>query len=57
MFNARSLRNKFSDLKALAATDDFHIIGITETWLNTNQGDFFCRSTTYLAMSYLTEKE
>ncbi len=31
MFNARSLRNKFPDLEALVATDEFHIIGVTET--------------------------
>ncbi len=39
MFNAHSLRNKFPDLEALVATHEFHIIGVTETWLNTNQKD------------------
>ena len=40
MINARSLRNKFSDLEALAAVDDYDIIGITETWLNTDRRDY-----------------
>ena len=40
MINARSLRNKFSDLEALVALEDYDIIGITETWLNTDQRDY-----------------
>ena len=40
MFNARSLRNMFSDLEALAASDDFHIIGVSESWINTENIDF-----------------
>ena len=38
--NARSLRNKFSDLEELVATENYHIIGVTESWLNTEQRDF-----------------
>ncbi len=38
--NARSIRNKFLDLKELAATDKFDIIAITESWLNTKDRDF-----------------
>ncbi len=41
MFNVR-IRNKFPDLEALVATDEFQIISVTESWLNTNQRDFFC---------------
>ena len=40
MFNARSLRNKFSDLEVLAASEDYEIIGVTESWLNTQNRDF-----------------
>ncbi len=32
--NARSLRNKFEDLQILAATDDYDIVGVTESWSN-----------------------
>ena len=38
--NARSLRNKFEDLQVLAATDNYDIIGVTESWLNTENRDF-----------------
>ena len=31
---------EFSDLEALAASDDFHIIGISESWINTENRDF-----------------
>ena len=40
MINARSLRNKFSDLEALAALENYDIIGITETWLSTDRRDY-----------------
>ena len=30
MFNARSFSNKFSDLEALATSEKFHIIGVSE---------------------------
>ena len=40
MINARSIRNKFSDLEALAALEDYDIIGVTETWLNTDRRDY-----------------
>ena len=39
-FNARSLRNKFEDLEALAAMDQYDIIGVTESWLDTSNRDF-----------------
>ena len=35
MINARSIRNKFHDMEALAASEDLHIVGITVTWLDT----------------------
>ena len=38
--NARSLRNKFEDLQVLASTHDYDIIGVTESWLNTENRDF-----------------
>ena len=38
--NARSLRNKFEDLESLAAMDQYDIIGVTESWLDTSNRDF-----------------
>ena len=38
--NARSLRNKFTDLEEIAYSDNYDIIGITETWLNTDVRDY-----------------
>ena len=40
MFNARSIRNKFIDLEALAASEKYHIIGVSESWLDTENRDF-----------------
>ena len=40
MFNVCSLRNKFSDLEALAASNDFHIIGLSESYISTENRDF-----------------
>ena len=40
MINARSIRNKFIDLEALTASEFFHIVGISETWLDTINRDF-----------------
>ena len=40
LFNARSIRNKFIDLEALAALEEYHIIGISESWLDTENRDF-----------------
>ena len=40
IINARSLRNKFSDLKALAFADEYDIIGVSETWINTDHRDY-----------------
>ena len=31
MFNAHNLRNKFSDLEALATSEEFHVIGVLES--------------------------
>ncbi|MBW6351538.1 endonuclease/exonuclease/phosphatase family protein, partial [Pseudomonas aeruginosa] len=38
--NARSIRNKFSDLEELVFTENYDVIGITESWLNTEDRDF-----------------
>ena len=40
MFNARSIRNKFSEFRALIASVVLDIVCITETWINTEQVDF-----------------
>ncbi len=40
MFNARGIRNKFPDLDTLAASEDYHIIGVSESWLDTENRDF-----------------
>ena len=40
MFNARSIRNKFEDLETLAAANDYHIIGVSESWLDTENRDY-----------------
>ena len=34
------MRNKFEDLETLAAMDLYHVIGITESWLDTSNRDF-----------------
>ncbi len=38
--NARNIHNKFLDLEELAATEEFDLIAITESWLNTKDRDF-----------------
>ncbi len=38
--NACSLRNKITDLQTLAYTNDYDIIGISESLLDTNKHDF-----------------
>ena len=40
LINARSLRNKFTDLETLAAMDEYHVIGVAETWINTENRDY-----------------
>ena len=40
MVNARSLRNKFLDLAALTFHEEFDIVGVTESWINTEKRDF-----------------
>ena len=34
------IRNKFTDLEALAVMDQYHIIGVTESWLDTSNRDY-----------------
>ena len=38
--NARSIRKKFVDLEEIVLADNYNIIGITESWLNTENRDF-----------------
>ena len=38
-FNARSIRNKFSEIIAFIHSEPIDILGITETWLNTESKD------------------
>ncbi len=40
MFNARSIRNKLLDLETLAAAEDYPSIGVAESFLDTENGDF-----------------
>lgn len=39
--NARILRNRFPDLKALIALEQYDIIGVLETRKNTSNTEFF----------------
>ena len=56
LVNARSLRNKFHDLAAIAFLENFDIIGVTESWVNTEKRDFLAeynigyKGTPYLAV-------
>ena len=34
------MRNKFHDLAAIAFLENFDIIGVTESWVNTEKRDF-----------------
>ena len=38
--NARSLRNKFEDMEEVVFSENYDVIGITETWLNLENRDF-----------------
>ncbi len=38
--NARSLHNKFSEFEEMALTEDYSIIGVTESWLNVELRDY-----------------
>ena len=38
--NSRSLRNKFSELEEAVLTENYDVIGVTETWLNTEARDY-----------------
>lgn len=40
MFNARSIRNKLPEFRALVSSVELDIICITETWINTERVDF-----------------
>ena len=40
MINARSIRNKFLELETFVASEDYHIVGVSESWLNTESRDF-----------------
>ena len=40
LVNACSLRNKFHDPGAIAFLENFDIIGLTESWINTGKRDF-----------------
>ena len=39
-FNARSIRNKFDELQALVYLENYDIIGVTETWINSSDRDY-----------------
>lgn len=41
MLNARSMRTKFLDFETLAAPKDYHIIGMSESWLDTEKKETF----------------
>lgn len=34
---------KLGDLDALAETDQYHIVGVTESWINTEYRDFIAQ--------------
>ena len=40
LFNARSLRNKFLEFQALVATENPHLVAISETWIKSSTRDF-----------------
>ena len=39
-FNARSIRNKITDLEELIFSEDYGVVGITESWIDTTKRDF-----------------
>ena len=49
--NARSLRNKFSELEEMAFTEQYDIIGVSESWLNLLNRDFLAE---YNIPGYIT---
>ena len=49
--NARSLRNKFSDLEEIAFTENYDVIGVTESWLNIEVRDYLAE---YKIPGYIT---
>ena len=49
MLNKRSLINKFSDLEALTTSEEFHIIRVSKSWINTDNKDFLAQ---YFLPSY-----
>ncbi len=40
MLNARGKRKRFLDLETLAASEDYHINGVSESWLDIENRDF-----------------
>ena len=40
LINARSIRNKLSEFRALVSSENFSIAAVTESWLHTNTRDF-----------------
>ena len=40
LINARSLRNKFDNLAAITFLENFDVIGVTESWIDTEKRDF-----------------
>ena len=40
LFNARSIRNKFSELRALLTVENIDVVGITESWIHGDTRDF-----------------
>ena len=57
MFNTWSLSNKFSDLESLAASDDFHIIGVSESWINTENKDFLSEYNLFNYSMFICERQ
>ncbi len=43
LINARSIRNKFRELQALVKIKSWDIIGITETWIHSQDKRFYWR--------------
>ena len=40
LLNARSIRNKFDELRAMLASEDVDVVAITESWIRTGSRDF-----------------
>ena len=59
MYNARYLKNKSLELEALATAEELHIIGVSESWINTDNRDFLaeCNLQSYLMFSCEKQNE